>query len=107
MYSIPTSVDIDGKQFTIRNNGDYRVILDCFSALNDLELSKQERLLASLIIFYEDINSPDDIANLGDMKTAVQEMYKFFNCGSTNEYGKKVNHKLIDWEADEQLFVLR
>lgn len=103
MYSIPTSVDIDGKKFTIRNNGDYRVILDCFSALNDAELSKQERLLASLIIFYEDLNSTEDIGMLGDVEQAVKEMYKFFNCGSTNDYGKTSVHKVIDWELDEQM----
>ena len=56
MYTIPTSIDIAGKQFKIRNNGDYRMVLDCFSALNDAELNTEERLFCSLIIFYEDLN---------------------------------------------------
>ena len=54
MYEIPTTIELDGKEFNIRNNGDYRTILDCFNALQDAELNKQERLFASLIIFYQD-----------------------------------------------------
>ena len=52
MYNIPTSITIQDKSFGIRNKGDYRVVLDCFSALNDTELTDQERMIAALIIFY-------------------------------------------------------
>lgn len=102
MYSIPTTVDIDGRQFKIRNNGDYRVILDCFSALNDTDLNAQERLTASLIIFYEDLNSLDDLDNI-NVETAVSEMFKFFNCGDINKNVRNMPYKLVDWEEDEQL----
>lgn len=102
MYSIPTSVQVGGKEYHIRNNGDYRTILDCFCALEDAELSKQERLCASLIIFYEDINSVDDINKFDDLQDAVMAMYDFFKCGSDNT-GAQTNHKLIDWEQDSQL----
>ena len=103
MYTIPTSIDIDGKQFKIRNNGDYRMVLDCFSALNDAELNTEERLFCSLIIFYEDLNDLPDIQLLPDLEVAIVEMFKFFNCGSSTENTKKVSHKLIDWDADSQL----
>lgn len=103
MYTIPTSIDIDGKQFKIRNNGDYRMVLDCFSALNDAELNTEERLFCSLIIFYEDLNDLSDIQLLPDIEKAVFEMFNFFNCGSPTENTKKVSHKLIDWDADSQL----
>lgn len=103
MYTIPTSIDIDGKQFKIRNNGDYRMVLDCFSALNDAELNTEERLFCSLIIFYEDLNDLPDIQLLPDLEVAIVEMFKFFNCGSSAENTKKVSHKLIDWDADSQL----
>lgn len=102
MYEIPTSIELNNREFGIRNNGDYRVILDCFSALSDLELTKQERLFASLIIFYEDLNEIDDVSMLGDLQIAVQEMYKFFNCG-VEDTGKSQKHKLIDWEQDAPL----
>lgn len=102
MYSIPTTVDIDGSQFKIRNKGDYRVILDCFSALNDSELNTQERIFASLLIFYEDFESTEDFESI-NIETAITEMFKFFNCGDINKNVKNVPYKLIDWEADEQL----
>lgn len=102
MYSIPISVSIDGIEYPIRNNGDYRVILDCFRALEDTELMPRERLLCSLIIFYEDFNSVNDIIVLKNISKFVDEMYTFFNCGSLQS-GTKMNHKIIDWEQDEQL----
>lgn len=102
MYSIPISIEIDGKEHHIRNNGDYRVILDCFSALEDTELDMQERLAASLIIFYDELASIDDLYKLGDVQEAARKMYDFFNCGHS-QIGTKTNYKLIDWEQDEQL----
>ena len=102
MYEIPTSITIDGRIFQIRNNGDYRVLLDCFKALEDEELEASERLLASLIIFYEDFNSIEDVYNIDDLSKLVSEMFKFFNCGNES-IGTKVNHSIIDWEQDSQL----
>lgn len=102
MYNIPTSIEVDGVEYPIRNNGDYRVILDCFRALEDEELMPRERLLCSLIIFYEDFNSIEDIIKAKNVEELVNKMYEFFNCGSAIS-GTKVNHKLIDWEQDEQL----
>ena len=64
MFELPTSIQIDGQSYNIRNKGDYRTIIDCFSALQDVELSKTERVYASLIIFYEDVNDIEDIALL-------------------------------------------
>ncbi len=105
MYEIQTSVDIKSKKLNIRNNGDFRVILDCFSALSDVELNKQERLFASLIIFYEDFDDIEDVADLTteELELALSGMYKFFNCGQENGVGTQSNYKLIDWEQDEQL----
>ena len=102
MYEIPTSVMVGNVRYNNRNNGDFRTILDCFSALNDVELSQQERLFASLIIFYEDLNSIEDVNMFDDLSTAISEMYKFFNCGSPITDNTR-NYKLIDWEKDSQL----
>lgn len=102
MYTVPTSIVVGDREYKIRNNGDYRVILDCFLALSDVELTAKERLLAGLIIFYEDFNSLDDLTQNHDLETLTSEMYKFFNCGS-DIVGTKSNRKLIDWEQDSQL----
>lgn len=102
MYEIPTTIELNGVEFNIRNKGDYRTILDCFVALEDAELNKQERLFASLIIFYEDLESINDVNKLGNLELAVKEMFNFFNCG-VNNTGRKVPYKLMDWKQDEQL----
>lgn len=103
MYEIPTKIIVDGKEFSIRNNGDYRMVLDCFKALQDADLNPKERVFCSLIIFYEDINSIADINKFTDLEKAITEMFDFFNCGKAQSVGKKMNHKLIDWEGDSQM----
>lgn len=103
MYSIPTEILIGEQSFKITHKGDYRMVLDCFSALEDPELSKQERILTSLLIFYEDLQDLDDLAMFPDLEIAVKEMFKFFNGGGEQTTGASVNHKLIDWEQDSQM----
>ena len=40
MFRIPVEVTINGKTHKIRENGDFRMVLDCFKALEDTELDK-------------------------------------------------------------------
>lgn len=103
MYEIPTSIKIGEKYYNIRNNGDYRMILDCFAALENIELTEQERLLVSLIIFYEDLSGINDLCIFEDVTEAVRGMYWFFNCGSDSTQNNHTNYKLVDWEQDSQL----
>ena len=101
-YDIPIVINIGDKELKIRNNGDYRVILDCFAALNDIELTPVERFYSSLIIFYEDFNSIEDVNNFPDIESLIARMYWFFNCGD-DSIGAKSHYKLIDLEKDAQL----
>ena len=105
MFELPTSIQIDGQSYNIRNKGDYRTIIDCFSALQDVELSKTERVYASLIIFYEDVNDIEDIALLfGDNITeAVEKMYSFFNCNQPQEDTLTSHYNLVDWDKDSMI----
>ena len=103
MYEIPTTIVIDDREFPIRCKGDYRMVLDCFSCLNDFELTDTERLIACLIIFYEDF---EDIADVQDLDTElltrlVKEMYNFFECGENPMHS--MPYKTIDWEKDSQM----
>lgn len=104
MFDIPTNIIIEEEQFGIRNGGDYRMVLDCFSALNDTELSEHVRVIACLMIFYEDFNDMSFMYILDDdtLLKLVQEMYKFFNCGQDEDTHKN-SPRLIDWDKDEQL----
>lgn len=103
MYEIPTTIVIDDREFPIRCCGDYRMVLDCFNCLNDTDLTEDERVLASLIIFYEDFNSIEDVLT-EDKDVIVQlvkEMYNFFECGENPLH--KTPYKLIDWQKDSQM----
>lgn len=106
MYELPTSIIIEDRSYNIRNGGDFRMVLDCFSALQDVELPEQERIITSIAIFYEDVLSLDDIYTLFDtaekLTEAGKKMMWFFNCGNEN-FGNKSNLKLIDWETDSQM----
>ena len=104
MYEIPTSVTVGGQSFTIRNRGDYRIVLDCFSCLNDEELTKQEKLFACLIIFYEDFNKLEDVITLEQetFNQLIEQMYSFFYCNELN-IGIKTSFKALDWDTDSQL----
>lgn len=103
MYELPKSIMLDGQEWNIRNKGDFRVILDCFEALNDVDLSTNEKIIASLIIFLEDLNSIEDINKLPDIEEAYKEMVKFFNCGQEEQEAS--SYKLIDWNKDSTLII--
>ena len=103
MYEIPTSIYINNREYRIRNNGDYRMVLDCFSVLQDADLTTKERLFACLIIFYQDLNSIEDVLSQDNLNELLAEMYAFFNCGADDSLGSRANYKLIDWEQDSQL----
>ena len=103
MYELPTSIAIEDRQYQITNNGDYRVILDCFSALSDNELSEDERVLASLLIFYNEFTDLEDIPQDKELvKNLITEMYSFFNCGEEN-VGASTGKQLINWDGDSNI----
>lgn len=104
MFSLPTTVTVNGRTLHIRNNGDYRMILDCFNALSDGELSEDLRVLASLLIFYNEFTCVEDVDEFADcLDKLVEEMYKFINCGQVDSPGKVTNKPLLDWSKDEQM----
>lgn len=98
MYNLPTTIEIEGHSFPIAENGDFRMVLECFSCLEDQELSEQERCLAALMIFYgmKDLN---EINRLPDLEQATKEMYKFFEA-DIPEAKKGQDYRLIDWDKD-------
>lgn len=103
MFELPTSIQVGEQSYPIRENGDFRMVLDCFAALNDIELPREERILSALMIFYEDFDELEDVLVCDDLQQLVKEMYKFYNCGQENGVGNKVNHNLVDWQQDQQL----
>ena len=106
MYELQTSVQINQASFDIRNKGDFRMVLDCFKALNDDELTQLEKIYICLIIFYEDFNSIEDVdKHLDIIEQLESEMFLFFNCGDANVKSNTNNKKLVDWEKDTNIII--
>ena len=104
MYRLPTKVIVDDLQFNIRERGDFRMVLDCFKALQDEELSEDYRVLASLLIFYNELNDLDDLHQYEpQVQKLVEEMYRFINGGEDNPPGAQRDVTLVDWEQDCQI----
>lgn len=103
MYELPVSVTVEGNLYHIRGNGDYRVVLDCFSALSDLEMDDEsERVLTALYIFY-DVDAIEDILACDDVAKLVSEMYNFFNGGRPDAEEERHLPKVIDWDTDSAM----
>lgn len=101
MYELPVTVDINGIEYPIRKRGDYRMVLDVFSVLEDNSITQSERMMCALIDFYDGIEDVIDIPKLGDIELAVKQMYKFFNADKPE--GKGLDRKLIDWSQDSAM----
>lgn len=92
-WTLPTEIKIGEKTHKIRNNCDYRVVLDVFQALTDKDLTDAEKIECSLFIFYENAKE------IQDFETAVSEMMRILNGGRVDS-PKEEKPRLMDWEFD-------
>lgn len=104
MYDLPTSVEINGESFEIREKGDFRMVLHCFEILGAEDLDNKEKGIACLMTFYECLNTVEDVLSLSSetFSEAVKEMFSFMNAGQENT-PKQSSVKLIDWDKDSLL----
>ena len=98
-YELPTSVEIDGKKYKITNNCDYRMVLDVICALNDNELSENQKIATALSVFYEDISDCDNL------EQAIREMYKVISYGEEDDESESTKPRLMDWEHDFKVII--
>ncbi len=91
-YTLPKSLEIGGTEYEIRS--DYREVLDVCAALNDPDLSDQERAIAALCIFYPGF----DAMPAAHVQGALEQCYWFINGGEEPE--KANGPRLMDWEQD-------
>ena len=104
MYEIPTTLTVNETQYHIRHDGDYRIVLDCFAALNDAELTETERVVAALSIFYDELTVEEIFTFDTDiLNEFIGKMFEFFNCGEPEGIAAKTQRKVIDWEQDQQM----
>jgi hypothetical protein len=102
MYELPTTLNIGGVDYKIRGDGDYRIVLDTFSILEDIELDKKERLLLALCVFYDDIDSIEDVAMFSSIEEAALKMFEFFDAGRPRSQAHS-SAKLMDWQDDASM----
>ena len=94
MWNLPTTVEIDGAEYAITNKCDYRMVLDVICALNDNELTDEQKVQTALYVFYEDIRPCQDL------EKAVKEMYKIISYGEEQDDNGEPKPRLMDWEHD-------
>lgn len=98
-YGLPQSVNIGGEEYAVRY--DYRVILDIFEVLNEIDASEAERVHAALQLFYVE---PDLLPGYPYYTEAIEKMFAFINGGKAEKpSGKK--QQLVAWEKDFQFIV--
>jgi len=85
---LPYSLTIDGEEYAIRSN--WQAIVESLGALQDVELTKEERIYVMLNILY--IKMPNNI------EEAVNQAIWFISAGQ-NTPKRKTPH-LVDWEQD-------
>lgn len=106
MYTLPEYVTVNSKEYKIRNRADYRTILGVIDVLNDPELTKLERVVSALIIFYDGIDDVDTVFDaFDDIQEAIKSMFSFISCGDDEQIGVTMPVKLIDWQQDEKLII--
>lgn len=100
-HRLPTTIKLGDIEYGF--NADFRNILYIFEALNDPDLLNGEKIIASLNIFYDDVDSiPNEYK-----EEATIEMFKFITMGDFNpdEPSKKEEKPLYDWEQDFNIIV--
>ena len=94
MFDLPTFVTVSGTEYPVRT--DFRVILEIFVMLDDLDLTDADKTEALLRMFYSERPSDPD--------TALQAFTDFVDPRHGSQ-GKKPSGRLIDWQQDFDLMV--
>lgn len=93
-HLLPKSLEVNGIEYEIRS--DYRDILEIMKAIQDPELTGEERAEIVLTIFYPAL----DEMPIQDYQEAVNKLFWFIRCGRPEKDDKKKPAKLVDWDKD-------
>lgn len=94
-WRLPVTVQICDREFAIRS--DFRAVLDALAALNDTTMTEQERIEASLRIFY-----PNHML-LPDLAAAFSAAMTFINLGKETPINQAKKPQLVHWDKDEEI----
>lgn len=110
-WDLPKELKIGNKKYKIRDNCDYRVILDTIEALSDESETQQARLYCAMRIFFEDYKKlPNplyafDSEEVSIIQEVADGITNIMNLGEKddNSSSKSESPKIIDWKKDFNL----
>ena len=94
-WSLPVSVEIDGKVYNISKKCDYRLVLDILEILSDNDFSEKSRNLYALKNFYENFDFDEQ-----RIERALKEMHKIIDLGNESEEKEENKPRIMDWKHD-------
>ena len=99
IYALPTSLQVYEKQYEIRS--DYRAVLDIILAINDEDLTDNEKMTVALEIFYPD----HEEIPFEHCQEALRQCFWFINGGKHEDPNQTKSARLVDWEKDFRYIV--
>ena len=93
-YNLPFEVQNGDKRLLIRAKCDFRVVLDTIQALQDNDLTDEEKAQCALIIFYENYK------DIQDPQEALNDMMKIISYSDDLESNNDNKPQLMDWNKD-------
>ncbi len=100
IWDLPIEIKIDDETtYHITKKCDYRVVLDVICALNDNDLTTEEKVICGLLLFYEELTR-ENIRNCPHIEQLQKEMFRIINGGEEEEQTQDNKPKLMDWEHD-------
>ena len=92
IWELPTSLEVDGKEWEIRT--DFRDILNVLTAFADPDLAQNEKLYVCMVTMYKDF---DEMAQ-EDYAAAYEAAQRFIDGGVSGK--SKSRPRTMDWEQD-------
>lgn len=99
MWDLPTEIQIGEQIYHITKKCDYRVVLDVIIALNDEEMTTEEKVICGLLLFYEELTR-ENIRFCPHLEQLQKEMFSIINGGEEQEENQEQKPQLMDWQHD-------
>lgn len=101
IHTLPYTVELEEGEFPIRNNGDFRIVLDIFAVLKDDELGEQEKTYCILFIFFG-----ENYKNIKNINEASVKVLEFMNCGQPVKTKENDSEPpIMDWTKDFEIML--
>lgn len=99
MWDLPTEIQIGEQIYHITKKCDYRVVLDVIIALNDEDMTTEEKVICGLLLFYEELTR-ENIRFCPHLEQLQKEMFRIINGGEEQEENQEQKPQLMDWQHD-------